>query len=113
MDRREYEIELSEIHGALSDEERDIFMRRFLRRARNPVVMYGFNLWLGVLGVDRFILGDILAGFLKLITVGGFGIWIVVDCFLIGNRTRDRNIDLARDLYHTITERTPRQIMRG
>ena len=38
---------------------------------------------LGELGIDRFYLGYTLYGILKLITFGGFGIWWIIDIYLI------------------------------
>jgi len=41
------------------------------------------SLLLGGLGIDRFYLGKIGTGILKLITFGGFGIWALIDLIII------------------------------
>jgi hypothetical protein len=41
------------------------------------------SLFVGVLGIDRFYLGYTGYGILKLITLGGCGIWAIIDLILI------------------------------
>lgn len=105
MDRFAYDREVIELAAALSEDERQKFITLVQRETQNPVVNFGWNVWLGCLGIDRFVVGDILLGILKLITFGGFGIWVLIDCFLIGNRTRTKNIEKVRYIYDSIVRR--------
>ncbi len=46
----------------------------------------------GELGIDRFYMGYIGLGILKLITLGGCGIWYLIDLILIAtNNLKDAN----------------------
>jgi TM2 domain-containing membrane protein YozV len=50
------------------------------------VVVLIMSVVFGSLGVDRFIMGKVGTGILKLITFGGLGIWWLVDLILIATK---------------------------
>lgn len=56
------------------------------KRKVNWVLTLIMSIIFGTLGVDRFIMGHIGLGILKLITFGGCGIWWLVDLILIATK---------------------------
>ncbi|MFT6661457.1 MAG: TM2 domain-containing membrane protein YozV [Maricaulis maris] len=103
MNQRAYTLELLQIASSVPADNRAPFLTAFQASEKNPVLLFGFNIWLGWLGIDRFLVGDIVAGILKLITFGGLGLWQLIDCFLIGGRARSKNIELARQMAASFT----------
>jgi hypothetical protein len=53
---------------------------------RNWMVAVVLSFFLGVFGIDRFYLGYTGIGLAKLVTIGGLGIWALIDCVLIAVR---------------------------
>lgn len=60
---------------------------------KDPTVLLIISIFLGSLGVDRFMLGDIGLGVLKLLTAGVCGILTIVDWFTVSKRTRELNFN--------------------
>lgn len=58
---------------------------------KDSTISLVLSLFLGPYGVDRFFLGEVGLGILKLVTLGGCGIWAIIDWFLIMNKTREYN----------------------
>ena len=68
-------------------------MSRNEPRNLNWVFTLLMSIFFGTLGIDRFIMGHVGLGILKLITGGGLGIWWLVDVILIATRYPFRNIN--------------------
>ncbi|HHX72396.1 MAG TPA: TM2 domain-containing protein [Clostridiales bacterium] len=65
---------------------------------KDPTTMLLISIFLGYLGVDRFMLGDTGMGILKLLTGGVCGILAIIDWFSIQKMTRDRNFNRIMQL---------------
>lgn len=60
---------------------------------KDPTTNIIVSVFGGSLGIDRFMVGDTGLGVAKLLTLGGCGVWTIVDWFLIGNRTKEVNFN--------------------
>lgn len=58
---------------------------------KDPTTSLLLSIFVGGLGIDRFYVGDTGLGIAKLITLGGAGIWWIIDMFVISNRTKVKN----------------------
>lgn len=60
---------------------------------KDPTTMLIISLLVGGLGVDRFMLGEVGMGVLKLLTGGLCGVLTIIDWFTIRGKTRKHNLD--------------------
>jgi len=97
-----YTTELLSIFGNVPDNKKQEFTTRFSGQVRNPTLIFGCSVFLGYFGVDRFLLGQVLLGIIKQLTAGGLGVWALIDLFLVGGTTRQKNIELARQIQSTL-----------
>ncbi|MBT2229727.1 TM2 domain-containing protein [Nonomuraea turkmeniaca] len=66
--------------------------------AKSWIVAVLLCFFLGALGVHRFYVGKIGTGILQLITLGGLGVWVLIDfiMILIGKFTDKQGQPLAK-----------------
>jgi TM2 domain-containing membrane protein YozV len=63
------------------------------KRKVNWVLALLMSIFFGTIGVDRFVMGQVGLGILKLITAGGFGIWYIIDIILIATKHQFKNVE--------------------
>ena len=61
---------------------------------KSPITALLLSAFGGILGFDRFYIGDTGMGVGKLLTGGGCGIWALIDIFMIQDATREKNFEL-------------------
>jgi hypothetical protein len=79
----------------LSEEQKVAFVSRYRSAKRSMALMMGLAI---VFPIQLFLLGKVLLGILFIITVGGFGVWYVVEWFLTPGRVREYNREVASDI---------------
>ena len=98
--------ELREIATAtkeLSDTERLVFEVQYGRCRRDP----GIATLLALFMADRFWYGQVGLGILKLATLGGLGIWALVDLITARGMAAEHNAAAIRDITAHLTEARP------
>lgn len=66
---------------------------------KDPTITLILSAAVGIFGVDRFMLGQVGLGLLKLFTCGGLYIWWIIDIVGAVKRTKNRNYkELAKVL---------------
>lgn len=60
---------------------------------KDPTTILLVSLFLGVLGIDRFMLGETGMGILKLLTCGLCGILTIIDWFTVQKKAKELNFN--------------------
>lgn len=80
-----------ELHESLKNVPDDKYMLLMSISLKDPTLITVLSVVLGELGIDRFMLGEIGLGLLKLFTFGGCGVWWFIDLFIVGKKVKEKN----------------------
>jgi TM2 domain-containing membrane protein YozV len=82
----------------LSPDQRMLFSTQLSSNIKDRNTVLILSVLFGTCGVDRFYIGDVGMGLLKLFTFGGCGILWLIDLFLIRDRADDYNRQKAAEI---------------
>ena len=95
-------MELQMMAKSLTPEQRMLFNSQLAAASKDRNTALILSVLLGWWGVDRFFLGDIGLGLLKLFTAGLCGIMWLVDLFIIRGRADELNRFKAQEILDSI-----------
>lgn len=77
----------------MAKQKRGKNMAKTAAKKLNWVLTLVISILFGAFGVDRFMMGHIGLGILKLVTLGGCGIWSLIDIILIATKHQFEGIE--------------------
>ena len=90
--------DLASLTQGMTDQQKFYFNAQYAAARKDRTMMLVISIFVGHFGIDRFLLGDIGLGLLKLFTFGGLGLLTLIDWFLIMGRTDDYNRAKAHEI---------------
>ena len=97
-----WQYSMEDFKRGLTDTERLQFDTQYAARAKSDTTALILSIFLGQAGIDRMYAGQVGLGVVKLITLGGFFCWWLVDLFLIRGVVREGNRHLAESIHGEI-----------
>lgn len=79
------------IRQKLQQADNDALISLQATELKDPTTLLLVSIFLGSLGIDRFMLGDTGIGILKLLTCGCCGILTIIDWFTVSKKTKQAN----------------------
>lgn len=76
----------------------NIDQHRYDDLKKKPVIAWLLWLFTGGIGGHRYYLGDVGMGVAMTLTLGGFGVWALVDAFFINRRIAVKNAAIRATL---------------
>lgn len=82
---------LGYIKEKLEEMDEECFELLYTVEFKDPMTVFLISLFFGYLGIDRFLIGDVAMGVLKLISFGCCGVFTIIDWLTIQNKTKEVN----------------------
>jgi len=82
----------------LSSHQLTILNSELEENKKTPLIAYLLWFFLGGFGGHRYYLGNVGMGIAMTLTLGGLGIWALIDVFFIGGRLKEINQKTELDL---------------
>jgi TM2 domain-containing membrane protein YozV len=83
--------EQMQLTEGMTEQQKFLFQAQYGAERKDRVLILVISVFLGAFGIDRFLVGDVGLGLLKLLTGGVCGIFWLIDIFLIMGRVDDFN----------------------
>ena len=100
-------VEQMQLTQGMSEQQKFLFQAQYGSERRDRTLVLVISIFLSYLGIDRFLIGDVGIGLLKLLTCGLCGIFWLVALFLITGRVDDYNRRKAQAIAMAIKMNTP------
>ena len=91
-------FEQQQMMEGLTEQQKNMFLARYAAEHKDRTTLLLVSIFLGKLGIDRFMMDDIAMGLLKLFTLGGCLVLWIMDICTITNRVDDYNRALAQQI---------------
>lgn len=95
-------IDLMGMRKGLNSEQLSMVSMELERKKKQPVVMWLLWLFTGAIGGHRYYLGDIGKGIAMTLTLGGLGIWALIDAFFISRRLEAKNAEIEANIIQQV-----------
>lgn len=90
----------------LSSQQLAIVHSELTKKGKSKTTAYLFWFFLGALGAHRYYAGDVVRGIFMMITLGGIGIWALIDVFFIGKRIEEKNEQIELGIIQSLSARS-------
>ncbi|MHA6482048.1 TM2 domain-containing protein [Paenibacillus sp. strain BS8-2] len=94
------------VKTGLTSQQLSLVQGEVEKNKKNAAVMYLLWFFFGSLGGHRYYLGDVGKGIAMTLTLGGLGVWSLIDVFFIGGRLRIKTERMELDVINRVKAMT-------